>query len=53
MAELDIDSGILTCDTDFIDTNDSSCHKIYLIDSLGNEFKLSDLSNKDQVCFIE
>ena len=53
MAELDINTGILTCDTDFIDTKDSRCHKIYLIDSLGNEFKLSDSSNNDQVCFIE
>ena len=53
IAELGMSSGILTCESDFIETHVYKCHRIYLIDSLGHEFRLSDTSSRDQVCFIE
>ena len=53
-AVVDYSTNRLTCQTNFIQTKLFRCFKIFIVDSLGNEFKLdkSD-SREDEVCFIE
>ena len=52
-AVVDFETKVLTCQTDFIQTRLYRCHKVFVLDSNGNEFHMDGASRLDEVCFIE